>query len=105
MEPSSARIRIPIWQSLKWMCLHRNFIRFPSAIQTLFKIGQTVVAIGNPFGENGTMTVGVVSGLGRTVSSLHAVPGSNGQTFTAGDFIQTDAAINAGNSGGPLLEP
>ncbi|MFZ1041210.1 MAG: trypsin-like peptidase domain-containing protein [Anaerolineales bacterium] len=67
------------------------------------KIGQTVVAIGNPFGENGTMTVGVVSGLGRTVSSLHAVPGSNGQTFTAGDFIQTDAAINAGNSGGPLL--
>lgn len=67
------------------------------------KIGQTVVAIGNPFGENGTMTVGVVSGLGRTVSSLHAVPGSSGQTFTAGDFIQTDAAINAGNSGGPLL--
>jgi S1-C subfamily serine protease len=67
------------------------------------KIGQTVIAIGNPFGENGTMTVGIVSGLGRTVSSLHAVPGSNGQTFTAGDFVQTDAAINAGNSGGPLL--
>jgi len=68
------------------------------------KIGQTVVAIGNPFGETGTMTVGVVSGLSRTVSSLHAVPGSSGQTFTAGDFIQTDAAINAGNSGGPLLD-
>ena len=68
------------------------------------KIGQTVVAIGNPFGENGTMTVGVVSGLGRTVSSLHPAPGSNGQTFTAADFIQTDAAINAGNSGGPLLD-
>ena len=67
------------------------------------KIGQTVIAIGNPFGENGTMTVGIVSGLGRTVSSLHAVPGSSGQTFTAGDFVQTDAAINAGNSGGPLL--
>jgi S1-C subfamily serine protease len=68
------------------------------------KIGQTVIAIGNPFGESGTMTVGIVSGLSRTVSSLHAVPGSsNGQTFTAGDFIQTDAAINAGNSGGPLL--
>ena len=49
------------------------------------------------------MTVGIVSGLSRTVSSLHAVPGSNGQTFTGGDFIQTDAAINAGNSGGPLL--
>jgi len=67
------------------------------------KVGQTVVAIGNPFGESGTMTVGIVSGLSRTVSSLHVVPGSNGQTFTAGDFIQTDAAINAGNSGGPLL--
>ena len=67
------------------------------------KIGQTVIAIGNPFGESGTMTVGIVSGLSRTVSSLHAVPGSTGQTFTAGDFIQTDAAINAGNSGGPLL--
>ena len=67
------------------------------------KVGQTVVAIGNPFGESGTMTVGVVSGLGRTVSSLHAVPGSTGQTFFAGDFIQTDAAINEGNSGGPLL--
>ena len=73
------------------------------ADSSALKIGQTVVAIGNPFGENGTMTVGVVSGLGRTVSSLHAVPGSSGQTFTAGDFIQTDAAINAGNSGGPLL--
>ena len=73
------------------------------ADSSALKIGQTVVAIGNPFGENGTMTVGVVSGLGRTVSSLHAVPGGSGQTFTAGDFIQTDAAINAGNSGGPLL--
>lgn len=67
------------------------------------KVGQTVVAIGNPFGESGTMTVGIVSGLSRTVSSLHVVPNTNGQTFTAGDFIQTDAAINAGNSGGPLL--
>ena len=67
------------------------------------KVGQTVVAIGNPFGESGTMTVGVVSGLGRTVSSLHAVPGSTGQTFFAGDFIQTDAAIYEGISGGPLL--
>ncbi|HUI88890.1 MAG TPA: trypsin-like peptidase domain-containing protein [Anaerolineales bacterium] len=67
------------------------------------KVGETVVAIGNPFGESGTMTVGVVSGLTRTVQSLHAVTGTSGQTFPAGDFIQTDAAINAGNSGGPLL--
>ncbi len=69
------------------------------------KVGQTMVAIGNPFGESGTMTVGIVSGLTRTVQSLHAVTGTNGQqTFPAGDFIQTDAAINAGNSGGPLLD-
>ncbi|HUH98917.1 MAG TPA: trypsin-like peptidase domain-containing protein [Anaerolineales bacterium] len=75
----------------------------PVGDSSALKVGQTVVAIGNPFGESGTMTVGVVSGLTRTVSSLHAVTGTNGQTFPAGDFIQTDAAINAGNSGGPLL--
>jgi len=75
----------------------------PVGDSSALKVGQTVVAIGNPFGETGTMTVGVVSGLSRIVSSLHAVPGSNGQTYAAGDFVQTDAAINAGNSGGPLL--
>ncbi|MCL4530969.1 MAG: trypsin-like peptidase domain-containing protein, partial [Chloroflexi bacterium] len=78
------------------------------------KVGQTVVAIGNPFGFNGTMTVGIVSGLGRTLDSEHAAPnapstpGSGSQAqpqtfFTAGDIIQTDAAINPGNSGGPLF--
>ena len=78
------------------------------------KVGQTVVAIGNPFGFNGTMTVGIVSGLGRTLDSEHAAPNSpstpgsgnqpQAQTFfTAGDIIQTDAAINPGNSGGPLF--
>jgi 2-alkenal reductase len=66
------------------------------------KVGQTVVAIGNPFGLNGTMTVGIVSALGRTLDSEHAAPGST-QAFTAGDIIQTDAAINPGNSGGPLF--
>jgi len=66
------------------------------------KIGQTVIAIGDPFGLNGTMTVGVVSALGRTLASEHATPGG-GQPFTAGDIIQTDAAINPGNSGGPLF--
>jgi S1-C subfamily serine protease len=65
------------------------------------KVGQTVVAIGNPFGYAGTMTVGVVSGLGRTVASNRAAPG--GGSYTAPDIIQTDAAINPGNSGGPLL--
>jgi 2-alkenal reductase len=65
------------------------------------KVGQTVVAIGNPFGLSGTMTVGIVSGLGRTLESMRAAPGGN--FFTAGGIIQTDAAINPGNSGGPLL--
>jgi S1-C subfamily serine protease len=65
------------------------------------KVGQSVVAIGNPFGLSGSMTVGIVSALGRTLSSLHTAPGGN--YYTAGDMIQTDTAINPGNSGGPLL--
>jgi 2-alkenal reductase len=65
------------------------------------KVGQTVIAIGNPFGLNGTMTVGIVSALGRTLDSAHAT--ADGAFFTAGDIIQTDAAINPGNSGGPLF--
>ncbi len=65
------------------------------------QVGQTVVAIGNPFGLNGTMTVGIVSALGRTLDSLRESPG--GAFFSAGDIVQTDAAINPGNSGGPLL--
>lgn len=65
------------------------------------KVGQTVIAIGNPFGLNGTMTTGIVSALGRTLDSLHQ--SQDGGLYTAGDIIQTDAAINPGNSGGPLL--
>ncbi|MFO3795997.1 MAG: S1C family serine protease [Anaerolineales bacterium] len=65
------------------------------------KVGQTVVAIGNPFGLSGTMTVGIISALGRTLESERAAPG--GMFFSAGDIIQTDAAINPGNSGGPLF--
>ncbi|MFM7144616.1 MAG: trypsin-like peptidase domain-containing protein, partial [Alphaproteobacteria bacterium] len=57
-------------------------------------IGETVIAIGNPFGFSHSVTTGVVSAVGR---SLHA----DGQTFL--DFIQTDASINPGNSGGALL--
>lgn len=76
---------------------------FPLALgdSDLVQVGQTVIAIGNPFGFRGTMTLGIVSGLGRTMESLHDAPG--GGTFSAGDIIQTDAAINPGNSGGPLL--
>lgn len=65
------------------------------------KVGQTVVAIGNPFGLSGTMTTGIISALGRTLESQRQAPG--GSFFTAGDIIQTDAAINPGNSGGPLF--
>jgi 2-alkenal reductase len=65
------------------------------------KVGQTVIAIGNPFGLNSTMTVGIISALGRTLDSAHITP--DGALFTAGDIIQTDAAINPGNSGGPLF--
>ena len=103
------------------------------------KIGEQVVAIGNPFGLSGTLTVGVVSGLGRTIPSLADdqqeqeqpplpetpfddlfpdIPGLPFQqpplipdqqqqersgAFSIPDIIQTDAAVNPGNSGGPLL--
>jgi S1-C subfamily serine protease len=65
------------------------------------KVGEFVVAIGNPFGLSGTMTVGIVSAIGRTLESERQAP--TGGQFTAGAIIQTDAAINPGNSGGPLL--
>jgi S1-C subfamily serine protease len=64
-------------------------------------VGDFVVAIGNPFGLSGTMTVGIVSAIGRTLASERNAP--SGGAFTAGAIIQTDAAINPGNSGGPLL--
>ncbi len=73
----------------------------PLADSDALKVGQTVIAIGNPFGLSGTITVGVVSAKGRTLDSFRL--SNSGTPFSAGDVIQTDAAINPGNSGGPLL--
>jgi len=67
------------------------------------RVGQRVIAIGNPFGLRSTMTVGIVSGIGRTLRSERVVPGIGG-SFSNPNVIQTDAAINPGNSGGPLLD-
>jgi S1-C subfamily serine protease len=80
------------------------------------KIGEHVIAIGNPFGLSGSMTEGIISGLGRVIPSQN--PGSPqgpelppdqqnalvpSASFSIPEIIQTDAAINPGNSGGPLL--
>lgn len=65
------------------------------------KVGQRVVAIGNPFGLQGTMTLGIVSARGRVLGEASA---SGQGVFSNPDIIQTDAAINPGNSGGPLLD-
>ena len=59
------------------------------------KVGESIAAIGNPFGLSGSMTSGIVSQLGRLLPS--------GSGYSIPDVIQTDAAINPGNSGGPLL--
>jgi 2-alkenal reductase len=65
------------------------------------RVGQFVIAIGNPFGEAGSMSVGIISGLGRTLESQRIAEG--GGRYSLPEVIQTDAAINPGNSGGPLL--
>ncbi|GMR09954.1 MAG: trypsin-like peptidase domain-containing protein [Anaerolineae bacterium] len=65
------------------------------------RVGEPVVAIGNPFGLQGSMTAGIVSALGRTLPSQ--AQAENGAVFNIPGVIQTDAAINPGNSGGPLL--
>ncbi len=65
------------------------------------KVGEFVGAIGNPFGQESSMTLGIVSGLGRTLRSQRITEGGGQYSLPA--VIQTDAPINPGNSGGPLL--
>ncbi len=72
----------------------------PLADSRTVEVGQRAIAIGNPFGLRNTLTVGVVSGIGR---SLSGPASSSGGRFRIPNIIQTDAAINPGNSGGPLL--
>ncbi|MCL4410314.1 MAG: trypsin-like peptidase domain-containing protein, partial [Gammaproteobacteria bacterium] len=64
------------------------------------QVGDPVVAVGSPYGLSGTLTTGVISALGRTITEDSATS-QNGQTIA--DIIQTSTAINPGNSGGPLL--
>jgi 2-alkenal reductase len=85
---------------IKMDTLPEQLIPVPLGDSDQVQVGQRVVAIGNPFGLSGTMTIGIVSGLGRTLESVRTTESG---AFSAPDIIQTDAAINRGNSGGPLL--
>jgi 2-alkenal reductase len=73
----------------------------PVGDSDILQVGQTVIAIGNPFGLSGTMTTGIISALGRAFPTTNAV--QSGGYFSNADIIQTDTALNPGNSGGPLL--
>jgi len=66
------------------------------------KIGETVSAIGDPLLLTGSMTTGIVSAVGRSLPG-NVQAGTSGSYYTTGDIIQTDALVNPGNSGGPLI--
>jgi len=77
------------------------FIPFGDSDQ--LKVGDWVLAVGNPFNLTSTVTAGIVSAKARNINLLQADPYS--QTFPIESFIQTDAAVNPGNSGGALVSP
>jgi 2-alkenal reductase len=69
------------------------------------KVGQIAIAIGNPFGLQGTMTQGIISGLSRSLPvDLNNALSQQGARYSIPDIIQTDASINPGNSGGVLVD-
>jgi S1-C subfamily serine protease len=74
----------------------RDLVTIPMSTSQDLRVGQKVLAIGNPFGLDRTLTTGVVSGLGRAIRAA--------SNLVIRDMIQTDASINRGNSGGPLLD-
>ena len=74
------------------------------ADSTLVKVGQTAIAIGNPYGEQNTMTTGIVSAIGRTVPVGNQTAQNAQGSYIIPNVIQTDAPINPGNSGGVLLD-
>lgn len=88
-----------------------KLVPLPIGDSTTLRVGEGVVAIGNPFGLSGSMTEGIISGLGRMLPSAEqeeesdTIPSDlvSSTGFLIPDIIQTDAPINPGNSGGPLL--
>ena len=85
--------------------VNKGFIPLPLGNSSMLAIGDEVAAIGNPFGLTGSMTTGVVSGLGRLIpiQTTNITTTPEARAFSIPNIIQTDAAINPGNSGGPLL--
>jgi S1-C subfamily serine protease len=92
-----------------------KLVPLPIGDSTSLRVGEQIVAIGNPFGLSGSMTEGIVSGLGRMIPSSPESPRNPpdgilppaaqplSSTYSIPDIIQIDAPINPGNSGGPLL--
>jgi S1-C subfamily serine protease len=74
-----------------------KLVPLPLADSTTVRVGEQVAAIGNPFGLSGSMTAGIISGIGRLI------PNDLAGQFSIPDVVQTDAPVNPGNSGGPLL--